>query len=207
MLDFRLYLVTDRHSSKTRPLEDAIDEACSAGVRAVQLREKDLDARSLYDLAARLRRITASHGAALFINDRVDIAMAVGADGVHSPENGFPPAAARRIAGRQILAGASTHSLERAREAEEDGADFITFGPVFDTPSKLKYGPSQGLEMLRTVARGVGIPVFAIGGITPERARQCIDCGARGVAVVSAILASSDTERALREFERALGTL
>ena len=207
MVDFRLYLVTDRRSSKVRPLEDAVDEACRGGVRAVQLREKDLDAKSLYDLAVRLRRTTASRGAALLVNDRMDIAMAVGADGIHSPENGFPPPVVRRLAGRHALIGVSAHSLERAREVEKEGADFITFGPVFETPSKMKYGPPQGLEMLRKVTGEVRIPVFAIGRITPERAGQCIGCGARGVAVVSAILASIDIARTLREFETALGTL
>ncbi len=207
MVDFRLYLITDRRVSGTQPLEDAVDHACRGGVRAVQLREKDLDAKSLHDLAVRLRKITASHGAALFVNDRLDIAMAVGADGIHSPENGFPPAAVRRIAGERILAGVSTHSLESARGAEEEGADFITFGPVFETPSKLAYGPPHGLEMLRRVAGGVKIPVFALGGITPERARPCIESGASGVAVISAVLASIDIDRTLREFENELGTL
>ena len=207
MVDFRLYLVTDRRILGTRPLEDAVDEACRGGVRAVQLREKDLDAKSLYDLAVRLRRTTASRGAALLVNDRLDVAMAVGADGVHSPENGFPPPVARRVAGRHALIGVSAHSLERAREVEKEGADFITFGPVFETPSKMKYGPPQGLEMLRKVTGEVRIPVFAIGGITPERAGQCIGRGARGIAVVSAILASNDIARTLRDFEKVLGTL
>jgi thiamine-phosphate pyrophosphorylase len=207
MVDFRLYLITNRHVSKAWPIEDAVDEACRSGVRAVQIREKDLDARSLHDLAVRLRRITASRGASLLVNDRVDIAMAVGADGIHSPENGFPPRAARRLAGGSILVGASAHSLERARGAEQEGADFVTFGPVFDTPSKREHGPPQGLEQLRRVADGVEIPVFAIGGVTPERALQCIQCGARGVAVISSVLASNDIDRTVRQFESALGTL
>jgi len=141
------------------------------------------------------------------VNDRVDIAMAVGADGVQLPENGFPPRAARRAAAGKILVGVSAHSLERARSAEHEGADFITFGPVFDTASKLRYGPPQGLDALRRVAGGVNVPVFAVGGITPERALRCTACGASGVAVISAVLGSTDVGRTLREFEDAMGKL
>jgi thiamine-phosphate pyrophosphorylase len=207
MIDFRLYLVTDRHVSSTRSLGDAVSEACRAGVRAVQLREKDLDAKSLYELGLELRRTAASHDARLLINDRVDIAMAVDADGIHCPEDGFPPVYARRVAGKPVVIGASTHSLERALEAEKAEADFITFGPVFETPSKTKYGPPQGLETLRQVASAVHIPVFAIGGITPERAKACIEHGARGIAVVSAVLASTDIARTVGEFAKILGAL
>ena len=207
MIEFRLYLVTDRRLVTARPLEDAVADACRAGVRAVQLREKDLDAKSLFELALRLRRIASSSRAALLVNDRADIARAACADGVHCPEGGFPPAVARRILGERAIIGVSTHSLEAALEAEKHGADFITFGPVFETPSKFKYGAPQGLERLGDVATAVRIPVFAIGGITPERVRMCLDCGARGVAVVSAILGSADIERAVRDFEQALGGL
>jgi thiamine-phosphate pyrophosphorylase len=207
MIDFRLYLVTDRRLPKTRSLEDAVDDACRAGVRAVQVREKDLDARSLYDLAARLRRVTTSREAVLLVNDRADIAVAVGADGVHCPEDGFPPPLARRLAGDRAFVGVSTHSLERALEAERGGADFVTFGPVFETPTKMKYGAPQGLGMLKNVTARVGIPVFAIGGISPERARTCVQHGAWGVAVVSAILASTDIAQTVREFGKTLGAL
>ena len=225
MIDFRLYLVTDRRVLQSGSLESAVDEACKAGVGAVQLREKDLDARSLHQLAVRLRRITASRRATLFVNDRVDIAMAVDADGVHCPESGFPAAAARRLigmrrlkdefatphvrrtGGENTLVGVSTHSVVRAIRAETEGADFITFGPVFETASKLHYGEPQGLEKLNEVSSSVNIPVFAIGGVTPERAKACMAQGAWGVAVVSSILASTDIGRTVSEFERALGSL
>ena len=207
MIDFRLYLVTDRRLATACPLEDAVADACRAGVRAVQLREKDLDAKSLFELALRLRRIASSSAAELLVNDRADIARAADADGVHCPEDGFPPAVARRILGERAVIGASAHSLVAALEAEEHGADFITFGPVFETPSKLKYGAPQGLGKLRDVASAVRIPVLAIGGITPQRAKICLEHGAWGVAVVSAILGSADVPRAVADFEKALGGL
>ena len=207
MIDFRLYLVTDRRLAVSRSLEDVVGDACRAGVRAVQLREKDLDARSLLDLAARTRRITSSSDTALLINDRVDIALACGAGGVHCPEAGFPPADARRVFGEGAIVGVSTHSLGAALDAKKNGADFITFGPIFDTPSKTKYGAPLGLGALRDVTSAVRLPVFAIGGITPERARSCLDYGARGVAVISAVLGAPNIARAVGEFEQALGGL
>jgi thiamine-phosphate pyrophosphorylase len=225
MIDFRLYLVTNGLALKPGSLEIAVHDACTAGARAVQLREKNLDARSLHHLAVELRRITASFKTALFINDRVDIAIAVRADGVHCPENGFPPSIVRRIAdehpqkiesttavargmgGGRTLVGMSAHSINRALGAERSGADFIVFGPVFETASKSKHGKPQGLEKLRDVSKAVRIPVFAIGGVTPDRAELCLKHGAWGVAVVSAVFASANVARAVREFERTLGGL
>jgi len=207
MIDFRLYLVTDRRLAPARALDDAVADACRAGVRAVQLREKDLDAKSLFELALGLRRIASSSGAAFFVNDRADIARAARAAGLHCPEDGFPPEVARRILGERAIIGVSTHSLEAALDAEEHGADFITFGPVFETPSKFRYGAPQGLQKLRSVAAAAKIPVFAIGGVTSARAKICLDHGARGVAVVSAILGASDVGRAVGDFEKAMGGL
>jgi thiamine-phosphate pyrophosphorylase len=207
MIEFRLYLVTDLHALTARSIEYAVYEACATGARAVQLREKTIHTSSLYYLAQGLRRITAPRGARLFVNDRADIARAVGADGVHCPENGFSPSIARRIAGDHSLVGVSTHSLDRAVEAERAGADFITFGPVFETPSKRDYGAPQGLEKLREVTGAVRVPVFAIGGVTPKRAASCLENGAWGVAVVSAVFAPRDIGGAVRDFERALGNL
>jgi thiamine-phosphate pyrophosphorylase len=207
MVDFRLYLVTDRRLVAPRSLEEAVDQACRAGVRAVQLREKDLDAKDLLDLAARLRAITSSSGTALLINDRADISLACGGDGVHLPEAGFPAVAARRVLRAGAVVGVSAHSLGAALAAEDNAADFITFGPVFETPSKRQYGEPLGLAALRQAASTVRIPVFAIGGITPQRTRACLDQGAHGVAVISAILGAPDIARAVGDFEKALGGL
>lgn len=207
MVDFRLLLITDRKLAKRRSLESIIAAACAAGVRAIQLREKDLDSRSLLELAVRLRKITSECGARLFLNDRVDIALAARADGIHRPEDGFPVTEARRLLGERSLIGASTHSLERAQQMRKAGADFVTFGPVFDTPSKRKYGPPHGMDSLRAVTGAAGLPVFALGGVTPERAGACVEAGAAGVAVISAILESVDVAGIVEEFREAMGSL
>jgi thiamine-phosphate pyrophosphorylase len=207
MVDFRLLLITDRNLAASGSLETVVENACKAGVRAVQLREKDLDSRSLLELALRLREITSAHGACLFVNDRVDIALAAQADGIHRPEDGFPVPMAKRLLGKPALIGASTHSLERVQQMQTDRADYVTFGPLFETPSKRKYGPPQGLSTLRAVSHAVDIPVFALGGITPERAADCLGAGAAGVAVISAIVGSIDVQGVIGEFRAAMGSL
>ncbi len=211
-LDFRLLFITDRTLSPA-PLSERVREACEAGVRAVQLREKDLPGRELFELATRLREETARHGAALFVNDRLDIALATGANGVHCPENGFSPDVAARVikaaaAGEaKQTVGASVHSPTGALRAQEQGADFITFGPVFATPSKAAWGEPQGLDALELVCRRVDLPVFAVGGVTAERAAACLERGAAGVAVISAVMTAPDVACAVAAFESALGTL
>jgi len=206
MIDFKLYLVTNRRLCAPGSLEQKIQLACRAGVRAVQLREKDLSGRDLYRQAQLLRRVTRESGARLFINDRVDIALVCGADGIHCPENGLPPDTARRLFPRGLI-GASAHSLDAAVRARLSGADFVVFGPVFPTPSKIKLGPPQGLAALAAVTRHVSLPVLAIGGISPDNAFLCLRCGAAGVAVMSAILAASDTAAVISEFAQVLGGL
>lgn len=203
MIDFRLYLITDRNAARL-PLPDAVRQALVGGVRAVQLREKDLPVRALLSLAQEMRSITSEYGARLFINDRVDVAVAVEADGVHLGRQGMPASAVRRIVGSRMLIGVSTHSLEEAAEAEEDGADFITFGPVFATPSKMKYGPSKGLYALAEVKRHISVPVFGLGGISAGNIRAVLDAGADGVAMISAILSAEDIKRAASEMNRAI---
>jgi len=204
MIDFKLYLVTNRALCAAGPLETVVDQACGAGVRAVQLREKDLFGGALYRLAAKMREVTRRREARLFINDRADIALGIDADGVHCTESGLPVDVVRRLC-PEALVGASSHSLERAAEASAAGADFILFGPIFPTPSKAKFGEPQGLDRLSVVAREAGVPVFAIGGITPENAPLCLEKGAAGVGVISAILAAKDVPAAVESFRRSLG--
>jgi thiamine-phosphate pyrophosphorylase len=206
MIDFKLYLVTSRSACVSGPLESVVDQACGAGVRAVQLREKDLSGGDLHNLAVKMREVTRRNEARLFINERADIALGVGADGVHCTESGLPVDLARRLC-PDGLVGASSHSLERAAEAGTAGADFVLFGPVFPTPSKAKYGDPQGLDALAAVARGVGVPVFAIGGITPDNARLCLEKGAAGVGVISAILSAEDVPAVVEAFRSSLGSL
>jgi thiamine-phosphate pyrophosphorylase len=220
MIDFRLCLITDRAECRpaspgadatsglpTAGLNAAVAAACRAGVRLVQLREKDLDSRGLFELARDLRTVTSQHASRLLVNDRVDVALAAGLDGVHCPEAGFTPAAARKLLGPGALIGASCHSLDAVQHAADSGVDFVFFGPVYDTPSKAAYGPPAGLDALRRVCSKAAVPVVAVGGITPERSTDCVDAGASGVAVISAILASGDITASVRAFEKALGTL
>jgi thiamine-phosphate pyrophosphorylase len=151
-----------------------------------------------------LRGPTRRHGARLVINDRADVALAAEADGVQRAHDSLPVAALRGI-GRHLLIGASVHSVDEARAAAEEGADFLVFGPVYDTPSKRAYGPPQGLDALRRVAGEVTRPVLAIGGITAARVREVLGAGAAGVAVISAILAADRPGDATRAFLDALG--
>lgn len=205
-LPFRLYLITDRAQCGGRSLVDTLDQACHAGVRAIQIREKDLPPRDLIRLVLDIQRRATPYGVSLFVNDRVDVAR-ITATGVHLPESGLPPDLARRCLPDGTWVGCSTHSLDSACLAEDAGADFITFGPVFFTSSKASYGPPQGLEHLQSVAEAVKIPVLAIGGITPDRVPACLKAGAGGVAVISAILAADDVAAAAAAFEAALGGL
>lgn len=187
-----LYVITDRKQTGGRPLEEVVAASLQGGGRAFQLREKDLPAKDLYELAERLVQLTRRDGAALLINDRVDIALALDLDGVHLARQSFPPDVARRLLGSGKLIGASCHSLEEALEAEAGGADFVVLGPIFETPSKLPYGPPLGVEIIRKVRDKVSLPIFAIGGIRLQHVPRVLAAGADGVAVISAVMASPD---------------
>ncbi|AJE04235.1 thiamine phosphate synthase [Geobacter pickeringii] len=195
---FPLYLITDRHQTAGRPLLDVVGEALAGGVRGVQLREKDLPPRELLELAHALRELTGRFGARLLVNDRVDIALAAKADGVHLGEASIPADAARRLLGPERLIGVSCHSLAGARGAEERGADFITFGPVFFTPSKASYGPPAGVAALAETVRAVTLPVFALGGITRDNVAEVVGAGAAGIALISAIGTAESPREAAR---------
>lgn len=203
-MDFALYLVTDRRLCRG-PLLEAVEESLRAGLLAVQLREKDLPGRDLLGLARPLRESTRRRGARLIINDRADIAMAVQADGVQRNHESLPVEALRAAGGPFFLIGASVHSRQEAAQAVAQGADFLVFGPVWDTPAKRAYGPPQGLEALAVVASDSSVPVLAIGGLTPLRAREALAAGAAGVAVISAILAVERPGDATKAFLDALG--
>ncbi|GAB4417107.1 MAG: thiamine phosphate synthase [Thermodesulfovibrionales bacterium] len=202
---FRLYLITDRKIfDSPSSLFTAIEEALKGGVRAVQLREKDLGTRELLDMAYPMRELTKRYNAKLFINDRVDVAAAVGADGVHLGKGSMPASAAKKVSKGRLTVGVSTHSISEALEAEEEGADFITFGPIYQTPSKLKYGEPVGINALKIVRSRVSIPIMAIGGINIDRTREVMASGADGVAVISAILSAEDIKQTTESFLRCL---
>jgi len=204
VVSFRLYLVTDRTRTGGRPLPEVVEAAVRGGVDAVQLREKDLPAGALFELARELRRRCTRHGVRLLINDRIDVALAVGADGVHLPVDSFAAGDARALVGPGRLIGVSTHSLEQAQQASAAGADFVVFGPVFATPSKRPFGPPLGLEALAQAAGAVSVPVFAIGGVTVARADAVCRHGAHGIAAIAAVLEATDPTAAARALRRAL---
>lgn len=188
----RLYVVTDRQQTADRPLEAVVAEAARGGAGMVQLREKDLTARDLYDLGARLQSQLAPHNVPLLINDRLDVALALDTAGVHLAGHSLSPAQARQVLGPHKLIGVSTHSLDQARQAVQEGVDFIVFGPVFETPSKVQYGAPQGLDRLAEVVAHVACPVIAIGGIDTANVPQVLRTGAHGVAMIRAVLAAPD---------------
>ena len=198
-IDFNLYLITGRSETHGRNLEFVVEEALRGGVRAVQLREKDLTTKELYETAYELRRLTSRYGAKLFINDRVDVALAVDADGVHIGASSLPIYKVRRLLGEKKLIGVSCHNQVQAITAQEMGADFITFGPVFLTPSKAAYGDPVGLELLRTVTEMLQIPVFALGGIKRGNCAEVASCGVRGIALISAVMSAPEPREAARE--------
>jgi thiamine-phosphate pyrophosphorylase len=195
-----LYLITDRHATRGRDLVAVISECLDAGARAVQAREKDLPPAELLALCRALRELTRRAGARLFVNSNVEVALEVGADGLHRPH--ALVIVPEDAPGLSIAA--SVHRASEAIEAEKDGAEFVVFGPVYDTPSKRAFGPPQGLERLAEVVRSVGIPVLAIGGLTPERVAEVRATGAAGVAVISAILGAGSPADATRRFLEAL---
>ena len=182
-----------------------VGEAVGAGVRAVQLREKDASPAELLALAHALGPVLGD--AALLINDRADVAQAARARGVHLTERSLSAAVVRSLMPPPALIGVSVHDLAGALRAQEDGADFVVFGPVFETPSKAAYGTPQGLGRLGEMVRGIDLPVFAVGGITPECAASCLEAGAAGVAAIAAVMAAPDVARAVRAFREALGGL
>lgn len=199
----RLYFISDRTLTPAEPPAGALVDAIRAGVDMVQVREKDLGARDLLDVVRCAVEAARGTPAAVMVNSRFDVALAARADGVHLPASGLAAADVRRASKGMLRIGVSTHSLDEARAAMAQGADFITFGPVFDTPSKRRYGPPAGLERLREVVANVALPVYALGGIKPANVEKVIEIPVAGVAVISAIACAVDRARAVESFRAA----
>jgi thiamine-phosphate pyrophosphorylase len=205
-INFKLIVITDRKKCKPKTLPEVIRKACVSGVKAIQLREKDLPAADLLLLSKNLRKLTHKHHSKLIINDRLDITLLSDADGIHSPENGILPKQVKSF-NKNLIIGKSTHSFKSALKAERDGYDYIIFGPVFRTQSKLKYGKPKGLKVLERVCSMLKIPVFAIGGINPDRAKKCFEAGAQGAAVIGAVMKSENINKTVKEFKESMGSL
>ncbi len=217
---FRLYLITDRHLAAAggglvATVEAALagaSEIAAPGAVAVQLRAKDLEARELYELACALRPRCSRFGAPLLVNDRIDVAIAAGADGVHLPSNSFEIADARMLLGPSRLIGVSTHHAEEVGAAASRSADFAVFGPVFDPLSKAAYGPAQGLAALADAVKAAGaMPLYALGGMTADRVAELaeLEPSARpsGIAVIGAVFGAAMPGAASRDLIRALARL
>jgi thiamine-phosphate diphosphorylase len=198
----RLHLISDRRLCPLDRFPELARLAVDAGVDAVHLREKDLPGRPLAEVGRALRRAIGGR-ALLFVNERVDVALVVGADGVQLPEAGLSPREVREIAGSRLLIGRSVHDVEGAEQAAAEGADFVIAGNVYETGSK----PGQagrGLEFVRWLAERCPLPVIAIGGIIPERVPEVVRAGAWGVAVISGILGAANPGEAAKRYREAL---
>ncbi|MBE7546696.1 thiamine-phosphate synthase [Candidatus Kuenenia stuttgartiensis] len=186
-------LITDRKQSRL-PLINAVKLALKGGVNTIQLREKDLPTKDIYSLACELRTITHGLNASLIINDRVDIVLAANADGVHLGWQSMPVSRVRNLIGFERIIGISAHNMQEALQARDSGADYITYGPIFKTPSKEGVVEPTGTESLRKLKEKIRIPVIALGGITVDNAESVMESGANGIAVVSSILKSDNPE-------------
>jgi thiamine-phosphate pyrophosphorylase len=195
----RLVVITDFKLAAPRPLEHVVREALAAGARAIQLRDKTASTAQLLNTALTLRQVTHEAYALLFVNDRLDVALAAGADGVHLGPDDVPLEAARRVAPPGFLLGYSTDDPDAARRAEAEGADYLGCGAVWRTSSKVVGDEAIGLDRLDQVSRAVRIPVVAIGGVTAERARAVALTRAAGVAVIGAVMEAPDPRAAASE--------
>jgi thiamine-phosphate pyrophosphorylase len=209
MKSFLLCYITDRRQLRSVSLAAVIRETLRAGVDMVQVREKDLTSRELIGLVEEALSATSEPGRGgtrVVVNDRVDVALAAGADGVHLGAHSMPVQVVRRFVPRPFVIGASCHSLGEAMAAESGGADYLVLGPVFETPSKLGYGPPLGLEKLRNVTSRITIPVLALGGITVERIRPCLEAGASGIAGIRIFQDCQSVQERVREMRAAVGS-
>lgn len=199
-----LYPITDRRLAGGRPLQAIMASLCAGGAPLIQVREKNLTTRELTSLAADAVESGHAGGALVLINDRADVARFAGADGVHLGDDELPPAAAREFLGDDAIIGVSCHSIEDVRSAERQPVDYIAVGPVFPTDTKeLRYRVA-GTDLVRAARSETDKPLIAIGGITPERAREVIAAGADGLAVIAALMRSGDIAVATRHFTAVL---
>jgi thiamine-phosphate pyrophosphorylase len=193
MFAFPLYFVTDRFPAAREVARgdgeefDIVVQAMEGGARLIQYRDKTATRRQMYDRAMRLRKLTQAHGAILIINDQIDLACAVGADGVHLGQDDLPIFSARKMMGHRAIIGVSTHGVAEAERAETDGADYIGLGPIFATTTKITGMAPIGVTMIAEVRKRVRLPIYAIGGIHLSEAETVIASGATGVAVISAL--------------------
>ena len=199
-IDYSIYLVTDRDLMSTETLEEAVEKAIIGGCTLIQLREKDCSSLDFYNTAVRVKEITDKHNIPLIINDRVDIALAVDAAGVHVGQSDIPAAIVRKVIGDDKILGVSTGSVNEALEAEKNGADYLGVGAMYSTGTK-KDADSTSMDELRKIRENVSIPIVVIGGINKDRVKDFKGIGIDGLAIVSAIIAKEDITTAAKELK------
>jgi thiamine-phosphate pyrophosphorylase len=200
-IDYSLYLVTDTELARGRSLRQIVAAAIYGGVTMVQYREKNASTRRMIEEALELCQLCCSYNVPFIVNDRLDVALAVGADGVHVGQDDMPAAVARKLIGPGKILGVSVENVAQAQAALADGADYVGASPIFATPTKTDAPPPMGIEGLQELARGCTLPIVAIGGLNPANAAAVLRAGAAGLAVVSAIVSAEDVERAARELK------
>lgn len=200
MVDFKLYVITDRHQCAPTLLVDVVSELLDAGIAAIQLREKDLNDTELMRLAQPIAELCRNYEAKLFINTNTDIALEVGAAGVHLPANAESVEKVKARTDDSLYVGCSVHSLDAAQKREMESADFVTYSPIYRTASKPGYGPAVGIACLTEVAESIKLPVFALGGITPARVAECLTAGAFGVTVMSGVMSPTRAKEQARRY-------
>ncbi len=194
-----LYIILDPAAFPGRELVDLLSAAAEAGARLFQYRDKSASMKDAYQQAVRLRQASADAGALLIINDRCDLALSVDADGVHLGQQDLPLPHARRLMGPEKLIGVSTHRMEEVDQATREGADYLGFGPIFDTGTKPDHEPVVGIEGLRQARARTRLPIIAIGGLTLANSRSVVEAGADGIAVVSTVAKASDVRATVRD--------
>jgi thiamine-phosphate pyrophosphorylase len=201
----RLYAILDSGRMAGRSVESVCATLLDAGVRLFQYRDKRASSRQMLDAVSRLIPMIREEGGKLIVNDRADVALVAGADGVHLGQDDLPLELARRVLGSNRIVGSSTHTIAQLQEADTSSADYIAFGPMFATTSKDAPDPVVGLDGLGRARQATRKPLVAIGGTTAQNARQVIECGADCIAVISGLLDTSDLAARAREFLAALG--
>jgi len=201
--DIDLYFITDSRLTGRTVLED-VGSAIHAGVKIIQYREKDLTTREMIDEAGKICRLCRENDVLFIINDRVDIALAVDADGVHLGNEDMPYEAARRILGNTKIIGLTVHDVGEAIEAERIGADYIGISPIFETTTKPDAGTPAGIDLIKYIKKAVKIPFVAIGGINQDNIKSVLEAGARSIAVISAIVTKDDVEKECKKFREVI---
>lgn len=200
MKDFSLYVILDRQACLESDLVKAAEQLIAGGADIIQLRDKTSDDKTFFSLGQKIQKVTQKYGIPLIINDRLDLTLAINADGVHLGQDDLPIAVARELLGKNKIIGCSTHSLEQALRAQEEGADYIGVGPIFSTPTKPNY-KAVGLDLIRQINGKVKIPFVAIGGIDNTNISEILSSGAKIIAVVRSAVAQKDITAAVKNLK------